>query len=227
MTVKLAVLLSGGGTTLRNLLEKIDEGSLDAEVICVLSSRPGAKGLAIARDAGIPHRVVPRKAYATVDEFSQAITEYVQTKLKLGPEAARAVRLPYDYVREEMIATDVWLEPTEIEFVDDSFAGYVQMHALVKFNHTTNAMLESRWEEVQHVQRLGGVSVLAAGLLMLLAFAYSYMKIDLVTGGKYRGRLRFLAIAAILLICLAGLTTLRFASSAGSVPPATFSASAV
>ncbi|MEN8149641.1 MAG: phosphoribosylglycinamide formyltransferase [Planctomycetota bacterium] len=77
MTVKIGVLLSGGGTTLGNLLEKIGEGDLDAEVICVLSSRPGVKGLEIARDAGIPSRVVPRKAYDAVEEFSGAITEFM------------------------------------------------------------------------------------------------------------------------------------------------------
>jgi len=77
MTVKLAVLLSGGGTTLGNLIERIDDGRLDAEIICVLSSKPGAKGLTIARDAGVPAFVVPRKAYESADEFSSAITEYV------------------------------------------------------------------------------------------------------------------------------------------------------
>jgi len=77
MTVKIAVLLSGGGTTLANLIEKIDAGHLDAELICVLSSKPGVKGLAIARDAGIPAFAVPRKAYETVEEFSSAITELV------------------------------------------------------------------------------------------------------------------------------------------------------
>ena len=77
MTLKLAVLLSGGGTTLKNLIERIGDGRLDAEIICVLSSRPGVRGLEFAREAGIPHRVVPRKAYETVEEFSEAITEFV------------------------------------------------------------------------------------------------------------------------------------------------------
>jgi formyltetrahydrofolate-dependent phosphoribosylglycinamide formyltransferase len=77
MKVKIAVLLSGGGTTLKNLIDRIAEGSLDAEIICVLSSKPGVKGLAIAREAGIPAFAVPRKAYETVDEFSTAITELV------------------------------------------------------------------------------------------------------------------------------------------------------
>jgi formyltetrahydrofolate hydrolase len=35
--LKLAVLISGGGTTLRNLLEKIAAGRLDAQVVLVVS----------------------------------------------------------------------------------------------------------------------------------------------------------------------------------------------
>jgi formyltetrahydrofolate-dependent phosphoribosylglycinamide formyltransferase len=75
MTVSLAVLISGGGTTLKNLLDRIADGRLDAEVRCVISSRPGAKGLAFAEEAGVPAYVVKRKEYGDVESFSRALTE--------------------------------------------------------------------------------------------------------------------------------------------------------
>jgi formyltetrahydrofolate-dependent phosphoribosylglycinamide formyltransferase len=69
----LAVLISGGGTTLRNLLERIGDGSLPAEVRLVISSTAQAGGLDFAREAGIPFRVARRKDFATPEEYREAI----------------------------------------------------------------------------------------------------------------------------------------------------------
>jgi len=71
--LKLAVLISGGGTTLRNLLDKIAAGSLDAKIQLVVSSNPQAGGLKIARDAGIPAVTVERKSYTSDDAFGTAV----------------------------------------------------------------------------------------------------------------------------------------------------------
>lgn len=53
-SIRLGVLLSGGGRTLQNLLDRSAEGSLEAEVRCVISDRPEAGGLERATRAGIP-----------------------------------------------------------------------------------------------------------------------------------------------------------------------------
>lgn len=71
--VRLAVLISGGGTTLRNLIEKIRAGKLDAEIVLVVSSNSDAGGLEFARTANIPTLVVERKSCSTAEEFSKAI----------------------------------------------------------------------------------------------------------------------------------------------------------
>jgi formyltetrahydrofolate-dependent phosphoribosylglycinamide formyltransferase len=68
-----AVLISGGGTTLRNLIEKIEAGSLDVEIRLVISSSPKAGGLHYAEKAGIPSDVVVRKAFDSTEAFSDAI----------------------------------------------------------------------------------------------------------------------------------------------------------
>jgi phosphoribosylglycinamide formyltransferase-1 len=52
----LAVLLSGTGRTLRNLLERRARGELRAEIVCVGSNRSRAPGLRIAADHGIDAR---------------------------------------------------------------------------------------------------------------------------------------------------------------------------
>jgi len=71
--LRVAVLISGGGTTLRNLIERIDAGSLNAEILLVVSSTPKAGGLKFAEQAGIPIAVIVRKDFDSQDQFSQAI----------------------------------------------------------------------------------------------------------------------------------------------------------
>lgn len=73
--VRLGVLISGGGTTIQNFIDKIRGGTLNAEIAAVISSRPNVKGLERARLAGIDRYVVNRKDYAEDTSFSQAITE--------------------------------------------------------------------------------------------------------------------------------------------------------
>jgi formyltetrahydrofolate-dependent phosphoribosylglycinamide formyltransferase len=74
--IRLAVLLSGSGTTLQNLLDHIAAGKLPAQVVCVVGSKSDAYGLTRARNAGIPAFVVERKACASREDFSQRIFDH-------------------------------------------------------------------------------------------------------------------------------------------------------
>ena len=69
----IAVLISGGGTTLKNLLAKIDAGDLPVEVKLVVASSSQAKGLNYAREAGIATLVVRERDYETAAAFGDAI----------------------------------------------------------------------------------------------------------------------------------------------------------
>ena len=73
--VRLAVLLSGSGTTLQNFLDRIADGSLPAAIAVVIASREDAFGLERARQAGIPAAAVPRKQFPDVDQFNDALHE--------------------------------------------------------------------------------------------------------------------------------------------------------
>ena len=59
--LKLAALISGGGRTVLNLYECIRNGTLDAEISVVVSSRGDAKGVERARAAGLNTIVVERR----------------------------------------------------------------------------------------------------------------------------------------------------------------------
>ena len=69
----IAVLISGGGTTLRNLITKVDDGMLDAQIGVVISSTQNAGGLQFSAEAEIPNRCVERSEFASDAEFSDAL----------------------------------------------------------------------------------------------------------------------------------------------------------
>ncbi|HWB00830.1 MAG TPA: phosphoribosylglycinamide formyltransferase [Pirellulales bacterium] len=71
--LRLVVLISGGGTTLRNLIEKIATGELDARIELVISSNPSAGGLAIAAAAGIPTRILERRSFTSNADYGAAV----------------------------------------------------------------------------------------------------------------------------------------------------------
>ena len=72
-TLRLGVLLSGGGRTLENILDRIRAGALAAEVAVVIASRPEIRGIEIARSAGIPTHLVRRRDFPTVEAYSDAM----------------------------------------------------------------------------------------------------------------------------------------------------------
>ena len=71
----ITVLISGGGTTLKNLIDRRAAGKLNAEIVMVIASKPTAGGIQFAKDAGIPVHVVDHKAHATDQLFNDALFE--------------------------------------------------------------------------------------------------------------------------------------------------------
>ena len=71
--LRVAVLLSGEGTSLENLFEKIECGELPARIELVISSKADAGGLARARRRCVPAFAVPRKQHPDVRDFNDRI----------------------------------------------------------------------------------------------------------------------------------------------------------
>ncbi len=71
--MRIAVLLSGEGTSFENLCEAIERERIPARVEVVIASREEAGGLRRARRRGIPAVAVPRKAFRDLDAFNDAI----------------------------------------------------------------------------------------------------------------------------------------------------------
>lgn len=99
--LRLAVLISGSGTTLHNLLQWQASGRLEAEVVLVGSSNPDAGGLRYAVEAGIEsfvvsHREVhePEFSRRVFDRCREARVDYVV----LGG-FLRKLEIPQDFVK--------------------------------------------------------------------------------------------------------------------------------
>jgi phosphoribosylglycinamide formyltransferase 1 len=71
--IKLAVLISGGGRTLKNFLELVEEGQLPVDIRLVISSNPSAGGLELARAAGIDTTVFLRRNFDSDRAYGDAI----------------------------------------------------------------------------------------------------------------------------------------------------------
>jgi formyltetrahydrofolate-dependent phosphoribosylglycinamide formyltransferase len=73
--IRLGVLISGGGTTLINILEYIKQGRLNAEVALVISSLSTVAGVERANNAGLDVKIVRKKDYSDIDEFSKRLED--------------------------------------------------------------------------------------------------------------------------------------------------------
>ena len=72
--LRLAVLFSGSGTTLQNLIDATRDGRLPGvRVVRAISSRAGVGGIARCDAAGVPCAVVPKSDYPDAADHSRAV----------------------------------------------------------------------------------------------------------------------------------------------------------
>jgi len=74
--LRLVVLISGGGSNLRALLEASEDAEFPARVVAIGADRD-ADGLIHAEEFGIPSFVVPFGAYPTREEWGSALLEQI------------------------------------------------------------------------------------------------------------------------------------------------------
>ncbi|HMS05713.1 MAG TPA: phosphoribosylglycinamide formyltransferase [Burkholderiaceae bacterium] len=77
----IVIVISGGGSNMAALLRAAREqdwaGRHDARVAAVVSNRPDAGGLRLAREAGVPTAVIDHQAFASREAFDMALAEEV------------------------------------------------------------------------------------------------------------------------------------------------------
>ncbi|MCU0718504.1 MAG: phosphoribosylglycinamide formyltransferase [Pirellula sp.] len=100
MPLPIAVLISGGGSTLKNLIDRREANRLDIDFRLVISSRADAGGLSYAATANIPSMVVPKKKSVSAEVHSNAIFDPIRqsgAKLVVMGGFLQHVLIPSDF----------------------------------------------------------------------------------------------------------------------------------
>jgi phosphoribosylglycinamide formyltransferase-1 len=145
--IRLAVCVSGEGTTLQNLIDQIRARRLKAEVVQVVASRPRIGAIARAEAAGIPLALANYNA-RTRTEFSTSVFEPIRhskADLVILAGFLALVKIPPDYksrvlnihpalvpsfcgkgyygskVHEAVLETGVKVSGCTVHFADDSY----------------------------------------------------------------------------------------------------------
>ncbi len=76
---RLGILLSGRGSNFEAIADSVAAGRIEAEIAVVVSNRPEARGLEIARGRGLPAVVIPSKAVPR-EEYDQRVVRELQSR---------------------------------------------------------------------------------------------------------------------------------------------------
>jgi len=79
MTIALGVLVSGSGSNLQAVIDRVREGSLDVDIRLVISNKPEALGLTRAREAGIPTACVLHADFPVREDFDREVVRLLRS----------------------------------------------------------------------------------------------------------------------------------------------------
>jgi phosphoribosylglycinamide formyltransferase 1 len=122
--LRLAVLVSGGGTNLQAMIDRSLDGSLHAEIAVVLSDRPDAFGLERARKAGIPAHFVDYKSFMAKDS-SQFDQQNLPVSLEELDQRQKILKTPDAVQRRLRLSRLISAERALIGVIDSFNVDYV------------------------------------------------------------------------------------------------------
>ena len=100
MKARIVVLASGSGSNFQAILQAIDRGEVDAEVVRLIASRPSIGAIEKAASAGISSSVVQRRQFASVEDFEKTLSDEISAlKPDLIVLAGYLVQVPVAVIR--------------------------------------------------------------------------------------------------------------------------------
>ena len=179
MPLPIAVLISGGGSTLKNLIDRRDAKRIDIDIRLVISSRADAGGLNYAAEANIRSIVVPKRRSVSSEEHSHAIFEPIRqsgAKLVVMGGYLQHVLIPSDFenrvvnihpslipafcgqgmyglrVHEAAIAFGVRISGCTVHYVDNQYdhGPIILQKACEVFEHDTALDLQKRVLQLEY-----------------------------------------------------------------------------
>jgi phosphoribosylglycinamide formyltransferase 1 len=134
--LRLAVMLSGGGTNLQALIDRSKSGFLKADIVAVVSDRPDAYGLVRAQEAGIPTHVVDYKTFMHGEPGERLPVDIEELdrrqKILKGSDPHKRLERLKRLVRAEHEIIRI-LSQYEIDYV--CLAGYMRLLSPYLLNH--------------------------------------------------------------------------------------------
>ena len=100
--LKIAVLVSGGGTNLQAIIDGINNNTItNTKISVVISNNIGAYALTRAKENGIDARCISPKDFESREEFNQALLDTINTyKVDLVVLAGFLVKIPESMVHQ-------------------------------------------------------------------------------------------------------------------------------
>jgi phosphoribosylglycinamide formyltransferase-1 len=174
--MRLGVLLSGSGSNLQAMLDRVADGALAADIAVVIANKPEALGLARARAAGIPTACVRHADFPEREAFDRELVRLLQasrvdyvalagfmrilTPAFLAPFAGRVVNIhpallpacPGIHAQRQQADHGVRLAGCTVHFVDEEMDhGPIIIQAAVPaFADDDEATLGARILDLEH-----------------------------------------------------------------------------
>lgn len=80
---RIAVLASGRGSNFQAILDRINDGYIKAEIVCLITDKPGAYSIKRADKAGIAVRILDFDSFQSRDEYNENLHE---TMMEINPD---------------------------------------------------------------------------------------------------------------------------------------------
>ena len=98
--LRIGFLISGGGTNMQSVIDGVNEGYINGQIVTVVSSNPKAYGIERAKNAGIAAIVMRKKDYELPGSYEKAlIKHFEEMKVDLIVLAGFLVILDADFVK--------------------------------------------------------------------------------------------------------------------------------
>ncbi len=187
--IHLAVLLSGRGSNFTAIHQAIFARELDAKIVCVISNRPDAPGIVLAREWGYNAHVVDHKKFADRSAHEDAVLEilgdvhadfialagymrFLSSKF-LATYENRIVNIhpsllpsfPGVDAQQQAVDYGVKVSGCTVHFVDENLdAGPIIVQRAVEvLPDDTGATLAARILEQEHIAYVEALRILARG----------------------------------------------------------------
>jgi phosphoribosylglycinamide formyltransferase 1 len=188
---RLGILLSGRGSNFRAIADSITTGRLDAEIAVVISNRPEAPGIAIARERGLAAEVLPSKGLDREAYDRQLIAELHERNVGLVCLAGYMRLLSGHFIREFPMRI-LNIHPSLLPAFPGLDAQHQALEHGVKFSGCTAHFVDEGLDSgpiirqaVVPVEESDTVDSLSARILREEHRIYS-QAIQLVASGRYR-----------------------------------------